>query len=107
MNRLLVFLIWLLPLLIFMILGENGLGISPFFVGLILLPLFFAAGAVMGGGSSEEEEEKKEESISDERIRSLGNDLQPFLAVKDGKPSMRLFNLKAPCGLIRRMRSKE
>src|SRR5260370_2485802 len=84
MNRLLVFLIWLLPLLIFIILGENGFGISPFFVGLILLLLFFAAGAVMGGGSSEEEE-KKEGSISDERIRSLANDLQPFLAVKGWK----------------------
>jgi hypothetical protein len=85
MNRLLVFLIWLLPLLIFMILGENGFGISPFFVGLILLLLFFAAGAVMGGGGCSEEEEKKEESIWDERIRSLANDLQPFLAVKGWK----------------------
>jgi hypothetical protein len=41
----------------------------------------------MGGGFSEEgeEEEKKEGSISDERIRSLANDLQPFLAVKGWK----------------------
>jgi Zn-dependent protease len=86
MNRLLVFLVWLLPLLIFMILGESGFGISPFFVGLILLLLFFAAGAVLsGGGCTEEEEEKREESISDDRARSLANDLQPFLAVKGWK----------------------
>jgi len=83
MKRLLI---WLLPLLIFMILGENGFGISPFLVGLILLLLFFAAGAFMdGSGCSEEEEEKEEESVSDERIRSLANNLQPFLAVKGWK----------------------
>lgn len=85
MKRLIVLLIWLLPLLIFMILGENGLGISPFLVGLILMVLFFAAGAFLAGGGRTEEEEKKEESISDERIRSLANDLQPFLSVKGWK----------------------
>jgi len=67
-----------------MILGENGFGISPFFVGLILLLLFFAAGAFMGGSGCTEEE-KEEESISEEKIRSLANDLQPFLAVKGWK----------------------
>jgi Zn-dependent protease len=84
MNRLIVVLIWLLPLLIFMILGENGFGISPFFVGLILLLLFFAAGAFMGGSGCTEGE-KEEESISEEKIRSLANDLRPFLAVKGWK----------------------
>jgi hypothetical protein len=85
MNRLLVLLIWLLPLLILMILGENGVGISPFVVGLILLLLFLAAGVAMGGGGCSEEEEKKEESVLDDRIRSLAIDLRPFLAVKGWK----------------------
>jgi hypothetical protein len=65
-----------------MILGENGLGISPFLVGLILLMLFLAAGAFMGGGACSEEESENEKPVSDERIRSLANDLQPFLSVK-------------------------
>jgi len=88
MNRLLVLLIWLLPLLIFMILGENGLGISPFFVWLVLFVLFLAAGAFMGGGGCGEEEskdEKEKNKLADERIRSLAKELQPFLAVKGWK----------------------
>jgi len=85
MNRLLIFLIWLLPLLIFMILGESGLGVSPLLVGLILLVLFLAAGAFIGGGGCSEEESENEKPVPDERIRSLANDLQPFLSVKGWK----------------------
>jgi hypothetical protein len=35
-------LIWLLPLLVLIILGEEGFGVSPFLVTLILLALFLA-----------------------------------------------------------------
>ena len=87
MNRLSVVLIWLLPLFIFMILGQNGIGISPFFVGLILLLLFFAVAGLMwdGGRSEKEEQEEKREEFSDEKIRFLARELQPFLAVKGWK----------------------
>ena len=85
MNRLLIFLIWLLPLLIFMILGESGLGISPLLLGLILLVLFLAAGAFIGRGGCSEEESGNEKPVPDERIRSLANDLQAFLSVKGWK----------------------
>ena len=55
MRRLIVLLIWLLPLLILIILGEEGFGVSPFLVMLILLALFLAAGAFISGSCEEEE----------------------------------------------------
>src|SRR5258708_5641768 len=87
MNRLIVLVIWLLPILLLMVLGERGFPISPFLVGLILLVLFFAVGRLMGSSSGQEESEDKQEKkqLADERIRSLANDLQPFLSVKGWK----------------------
>jgi Zn-dependent protease len=85
MNRLLVLLIWLLPLLIFIILGERGLGISPFLVGLILMLLFLAAAAVFSGSNRREERKENETAVSDERVRSLVNAVEPFLAIKGWK----------------------
>jgi Peptidase family M50 len=89
MRRLLVLLIWLLPLLFLIILGEEGLGVSPFIVALILLVLFFVAGAFatcsVGNGGEESEDELEKRRASDERIRSVANELQPFLSVKGWK----------------------
>jgi Zn-dependent protease len=85
MNRLLVLLIWLLPLLIFIILGERGLGISPFLVGLILLLLFLAAATVISSSNRREERENNETAVSDERVRTLVNAIEPFLAIKGWK----------------------
>jgi Zn-dependent protease len=88
MKRLLILLILLLPLLLFLILGENGLSISPLLVWLILFALFFAAGALMGGADrrqAESEDAQEAKLLSDERIRSLANGLQPFLSVEGWK----------------------
>ena len=84
MRRLIVLLIWLLPLLVLIILGEEGFGVSPFLVMLILLALFLAAGAFISGSCEEEEaqDEPAKNQASDERIRSLANDLEPFLSIK-------------------------
>jgi len=80
MRRLIVLLIWLLPLPALIILGEEGFGVSPFLVMLILLALFLAAGAFISGSCEEEEaqDEPAKNQASDERIRSLANDLEPF-----------------------------
>lgn len=89
MRRLLVLLIWLLPLLFLIILGEHGLGVSPFLVALILLVLFLTARALtrVGGGYGDEEAEDESEKrrASDERIGLLANELQPFLSVNGWK----------------------
>ena len=84
MRRLIVLLIWLLPLPALIILGEEGFGVSPFLVMLILLALFLAAGAFISGSCEEEEaqDEPAKNQASDERIRSLANDLEPFLSIK-------------------------
>jgi Zn-dependent protease len=90
MRRLLVLLVWLLPLLFLIILGERGLGVSPFLVALILFVLFLAAGALIGGGGGsrrqeESGDEQEKKGPSDERMLSLANELQPFLSVKGWK----------------------
>jgi Zn-dependent protease len=87
MNRLIVLLIWLLPILLLMVLGERGFPISPLLAGLILLVLFFAVGRLMGGSRGQDESEDKPEKkqLADERLRSLANDFQPFLSVKGWK----------------------
>src|SRR5882724_1369105 len=89
MRRLLVVLIWLLPLLFLIVLGESGLGVSPFLVTLILLILFLTAMALMGGsdrhGEVESEDESAKSQASDELIRALANELQPFLSVNGWK----------------------
>jgi hypothetical protein len=51
MRRLIVLLIFLLPLLSLIIMGEEGLGVNPLLVLVILLVLCFAAGAFMGAGT--------------------------------------------------------
>jgi Zn-dependent protease len=83
MRRLIVLLIFLVPLLVLIIIGEKGLGISPLLVAMILLVLCFAAGAFMGTGRRDEESEDEPEKNrpSDDRIRMLVNELQPFLSV--------------------------
>ena len=109
MRRLIVLLICLLPLPALIILGEEGFGVSPFLVMLILLALFLAAGAFISGSCEEEEaqDEPAKNQASDERIRSLANDLEPFLSIKGGIPSVELFNLRACCELIRPTPSEE
>jgi Zn-dependent protease len=87
MRRLIVLLIFLLPLLFLIIMGEEGLGVSPLLVVMILLVLCFAAGAFMGRGREDEESEDEPEKNrpSDDRIRLLVNELQPFLSVNGWK----------------------
>jgi hypothetical protein len=88
MRRMVIFLIWLLPLLIFLALGERGMGISPFFVALILLLFFFFADACLGrrrGANRRLDVPDPPTSISDEQVRSLAQDLQPILATKGWK----------------------
>jgi Zn-dependent protease len=78
-----VLLIFLVPLLVLIIMGEEGLGINPLLAVMILLVLCFTAGAFMGTGRRDEESEDEPEKNwpSDDRIRMLVNELQPFLSV--------------------------
>jgi Zn-dependent protease len=82
MRRLIVLLIFLLPLLFLIIMGEEGLGVNPLLVVIILLALCFAAGAFMSSGREKEETDQPEKNRpSDDDIRLLANELQPFLSV--------------------------
>jgi Zn-dependent protease len=83
MKRLIVLLIFLLPLLSLIIMGEEGLGVNPLLVLLILLVLCFAAGAFMGGGREDKEVEDAagKKRPSEDRIRLLMSEIQPFLSV--------------------------
>ena len=89
MRRLVIFLIWLLlPFLLLMAIGERGLGISPFFVALILIFLFFAADAFLSRGVPAEgppEALDKKMPFSDEAVRAIAQGLQPVFAVKGWK----------------------
>src|SRR6516225_3437887 len=93
MRRVIVLLIFLLPLLFFVIIGEEGLGVSPLLVLVILLGLFFAAGFFVRGGCEDEESEhvQEKDQPSDDHIHSLWNELQPFLSVS---------GLKAADGIV-------
>src|SRR5690348_9653555 len=88
MRRMVIVLVLLLPLLIFLTLGERGVGISPFLVALILLLLFFLADAFLGrgrGANRRLEIPEPQPSLSDEQVRSLAQDLQPILATRGWK----------------------
>jgi Zn-dependent protease len=67
--------------------GEQGLGVNPLLVVMILLLLCFAASAFMGTGRENEESEDQPEKNrpSDDHIRLLVNELQPFLSVNGWK----------------------
>ena len=89
MRRLVVLLIWLLPLLVLIILGEEGFGVSPFLVMLILLTLFLAAGAFIGGSGEEEDAQDElgeKKAASNEQIRSLPSG---FIALMSSNWSVR------------------
>ncbi|HEY0792896.1 MAG TPA: site-2 protease family protein [Chthoniobacterales bacterium] len=88
MRRMVIFLFWLLPLLIFLVMGETGVGISPFVVALVLLLLFFLADAFLGRGRRANQRLERAEpqaSLSDEQLRTLAQELQPILATKGWK----------------------
>src|SRR5690349_19298000 len=92
MKRLAIFLIlWLLPFLTLIALGERGLGISPFFVALILILLFVAADAFLGrsasarGPSEMQETQDQQTPFSDEKVRSIAHDFEPVFSVKGWK----------------------
>jgi hypothetical protein len=61
--------------------GEEGLGVNPLLVVIILLALCFAAGAFMSSGREKEETDRPEKKRSSDDIRLLANELQPFLSV--------------------------
>ena len=83
MRRLIVLLIFLLPLLFLILMGEEGLGVNPLLVLMILLALCFAAGAFVGAGRErdESEDESQKSRPPEDHIRFLVSELQPFLSV--------------------------
>jgi hypothetical protein len=89
MKRLVIFLIWLLlPFLVLMAIGERGLGISPFFVALILISLFLAADAFLSRDASADEPSAmldQKTSFSDEEVRVIAQEIQPVFTVKGWK----------------------
>jgi hypothetical protein len=73
-------LIFLLPLLFLIIMGEQGLGVNPLLVVMISLALCFAAGAFMGTGREEDDSEDQPDKNrpSDDRI-SLARERTPTI----------------------------
>jgi Zn-dependent protease len=86
MKRLLVLLIALLLPLLFIILGEEGWGASPFFVWIVLIALFFSVNALVSKGSHTEEESEEfqpeKEEFLEERARALAKKLEAFISVR-------------------------
>jgi Zn-dependent protease len=103
MKRLMIFLIWLLlPFLVLMAVGERGLGISPFFVALILISLFLAADAFLSRDASADGPPAMPDQktpFSDDEVRAIAQELQPVFAVKGWKAAGEVVQFE---GFLRR-----